>query len=64
MTGLIIILLVPIIITIMALNLSSSSKRDYRNGDGGYVGSYDGNQDQAGCDSGFDGGDCGGGGGE
>ncbi|PFA67067.1 hypothetical protein CN378_11860 [Bacillus sp. AFS015802] len=62
MTGMLVLLLVPIFFTIVALNLTSSSKRDYRNGDGGYFGSSDGSHDHAGCDSGFDGGDCGGGG--
>ncbi|MFI8687116.1 hypothetical protein [Rossellomorea sp. NPDC077527] len=64
MTGILFILFVPVFITVVALNLKSSSKRDGRNDYGGYVGSYDGGHDHASCDNGFSGSDCGGGGGE
>jgi hypothetical protein len=64
MTGILFIILIPIVFTIIALNFTDSSKRGYRSGDGGYYGPYDGGHDSAGsCDTGFGGGDCGGGGG-
>jgi hypothetical protein len=64
MTGILFIILIPIVFTLIALNLSHPSKRGGRSGDGGYYGPYDGGHDSAGsCDTGFGGGDCGGGGG-
>ncbi|UII58295.1 hypothetical protein LS684_22055 (plasmid) [Cytobacillus spongiae] len=63
MSGILFILITPIVFFIIVLNLTGSSKRDHKSNDGGYYGTG-GSEFSNTSDSGSDGGDGGGGGGE